>query len=344
MSEAPKGLRGWTRWPGLAAAAAYAGMKAFVRWDRGRGDPERVGSFADSAGPSLYATAPDGRRIHASVSGEGEDAVFCVHGWCCRGDFFHYQRALAAGRKVITVDLRGHGGSDPDAGGGHSVEKFAADLRAAVDAVAPRRFVLVGHSMGGYVSFTFHRLFWEEYSGRLAGLVVLDSTGIRLFDGVPGGERLRGLLRRPAVYGALGRLAARPRFLEWALARLKGTDLAYFLFRVLGFGPRPSPSMLGNIIEMTLGGPVPALLMDIPACLDYEGEGGLSEVRAPVLLVTGNKDFIANASTNRRTLERLADAELRVLRSGHGCPLDRHAEVNGAVERFLERVMRDGGG
>lgn len=342
MTASSNTAPGWSKWPVLAAATAYAGMKAFVRWDRGRDDPEGVGSFADSAGESLYVTAPDGRRIHASVSGEGEDAVFCVHGWCCHGDFFHYQRALAAGRKVVTVDLPGHGRSDPETELEYSVDKFAEDLRAVVDAVDPRRFVLMGHSMGGFTSFAFHRLYAGEYGERLAGLVILDSTGIWLFDGVPGGDRLRGLLRSPGVYGALGKLARNPRFLEEAISRLKGTDLVYFLFRVLGFGPRPSPSMLDNIIEMTLGGPVPTLLMDAPACLEYEGESGLAGVEVPVLLITGTKDSFTNAATNRHTLDRLADAELQVFRSGHGCPLDRHEEVNEAVERFLERVMKDG--
>ena len=164
-----------------------------------------------------------------------------------------------------------------------------------------------------------------------------------LFDGVPGGGKLRGLLRSPAVYGALGKLARNPRFLEGTISQLKGTDLVYFLFRVLGFGPRPSPSMVDNIIEMTLGGPVPTLLLDAPACLEYEGASGLAGVEVPVLLVTGTKDYFTNAATNRHTLDRLADAELEVFRSGHGCPLDRHVEVNDAVERFLGKVMKDGG-
>jgi pimeloyl-ACP methyl ester carboxylesterase len=333
----------WAEWPVLAAATAYTAMKAYVRWDRGRDDPERGCSFADSAGESLYVTTPDGRQVHASVSGEGPDAVFCVHGWCCHGDFFHYQRELAVGRKVVTVDLRGHGRSDPETEFEYSVDKFAEDLRAVVDAVNPRRFVLMGHSMGGFTSFTFHRLFAGEYGRRLAGLVILDSTGMWLFDGVPGGGKLRGLLRNPAIYGALGKLARNPRPLEAAISRLKDTDLVYFLFRVFGFGPRPSPAMLDGIIEMTLGGPVSTLIMDAPACLEYEGAGVLPGVEEPVLLVTGTKDFFTNAATNRHTLDKLAHAELAVFRSGHGCPLDRHAEVNDAVERFLERVMKDGG-
>lgn len=333
----------WAEWPVLAAVTAYAGMKAFVRWDRGRPDPERGSSMADSAGKPLFVTTRDGRSIYAGVSGEGEDAVFCVHGWCCHGDFFHYQRELAEGRKVVTVDLRGHGRSDPETELEYNMDKFAEDLRAVVSAVNPRRFVLMGHSMGGFTILSFYRLYAEEYGRRLAGLIALDSTGMWLFDGVPGGGRLRGVLRQPAVYRAVAKVASNPRLPEAVISRLKGTDLVYFLFRVFGFGPRPSPTMVDNIIEMTLGCPMPTILMDAPACLEYEGTDILPGVDVPVLLVTGNKDFFTNAATNRHTMERLGDAELKVFRSGHGCPLDRHEEVNRAIGSFLNRVMNDGG-
>jgi pimeloyl-ACP methyl ester carboxylesterase len=326
-------------------ALLYAGMKAAARLDRRRPDPERGRSFADSRGRPLRAVTRDGRTVHADVRGSGDAALVCAHGWCCSGDFFHYQRELAEkvpGLRVVTVDLRGHGSSPAEPGLEYSVEKYAEDLRAVVEELGVSRFVLMGHSMGGFASFAFCRLFGEEYRGRLAGVVSLNSTGIHLFHGVPGGVRLRGLLRSPRFYRLLERLAARHRLLERLLGLLSRSDLVYLLYRFIGFGPRPSPQMLDNIISMTLGGPVPTMLLDARACLEYSCEEALPGIEVPVLLVAGSKDYLVSKATNLETCSRLRRAALRVFRSGHGCPLDRHEEVNQAVADFLLEVLGEG--
>jgi len=329
----------------LLAALLAAGLRLLALLDRRRADPDRGTSFADSRGTEGRTRTRDGREIRFDVRGSGDDALICAHGWCCNGDFFHYQRKLAeelSGVRVVTVDLRGHGGSQPEPARLYSVEKYAEDLRAVVEELKPSRFVLMGHSMGGFAAFTFCRLFGSEYAERLAGIVSLNSTGIHLFHGIPGGAGLRRTLRSPRFYRLLERLAGRPRFLEAVLERLRRSDLIYLLFRFIGFGARPSPTMIGNIMAMTLGGPVPTMVMDARACLEYEAADSLPRVDVPVLLVAGSKDYLVSPATNRETLSRLKHAELAVFPSGHGCPLDRHEEVNRAVGRFVAAVLGRG--
>jgi pimeloyl-ACP methyl ester carboxylesterase len=58
---------------------------------------------------------------------------------------------LRTSRRAVAIDLHGMGGSAPAADGDYSVQGFADDVAAAVDALGIKRFVLVGHSYGGYV-------------------------------------------------------------------------------------------------------------------------------------------------------------------------------------------------
>ena len=66
---------------------------------------------------------------------------------------------------VVLPDLRGHGNS-PVPEGEYSMETMAADVTALMDTLKIEKAIIVGHSMGGYVSFALARYF----PGRLMGL------------------------------------------------------------------------------------------------------------------------------------------------------------------------------
>jgi pimeloyl-ACP methyl ester carboxylesterase len=69
--------------------------------------------------------------------------------------------------------LRGHGKSDPARDKDYSIEALANDIDSVAKALGLKRFVLVGHSLGGSVSI--------EYAGRhpemVAQLLLADPSG-----------------------------------------------------------------------------------------------------------------------------------------------------------------------
>jgi pimeloyl-ACP methyl ester carboxylesterase len=71
---------------------------------------------------------------------------------------------------VITYDQRGHGASDyprdPDA---YSIRHALGDMAGLLDAVGAEQAVLMGHSLGGYLSLAFH----TAHPERVAGLVLV---------------------------------------------------------------------------------------------------------------------------------------------------------------------------
>lgn len=94
----------------------------------------------------------DGIRIHYVDEGDGEP-VLLLHGHTFDRRIWDdvVPGLLAAGKRVLRPDLRGHGLSDrPEKGYHHS--HHAADMVALLDAVGVEAVTVVGYSVGGAVA------------------------------------------------------------------------------------------------------------------------------------------------------------------------------------------------
>ncbi|NLV79219.1 MAG: alpha/beta hydrolase [Rhodococcus sp.] len=117
-------------------------------------------------------TDVDGASISYRAWGEaGRPGVVLVHGGMAHSRWWdHIGPQLAAGRRVVALDLSGHGDSDHRED--YSLDAWAAEVLAVAAAGGiDGRPVLIGHSMGGIVSFAASHL----HGDRLAGVVILDS-------------------------------------------------------------------------------------------------------------------------------------------------------------------------
>ena len=95
--------------------------------------------------------------LHIEARGTGPAVVF-THGFGRTGATWASQSAALAGdHHVVTWDLRGHGRSDTPAAD-YTREDALADLGAVVDAAmatSGEPVLLVGHSLGGYLSLAY---------------------------------------------------------------------------------------------------------------------------------------------------------------------------------------------
>lgn len=129
---------------------------------------------AEATGPSAQKVEIGGRLLRYLDLGEGGTPLVLVHGF--GGDLNNWlfnQPALAAERRVIALDLPGHGES-----GKHLQNGDAQELSQAVldllDHLDLDRVHLAGHSMGGLVSLTVA----GQAPERVASLTLIASAGL----------------------------------------------------------------------------------------------------------------------------------------------------------------------
>ena len=95
------------------------------------------------------------------------------HGYGATSAMWRGQRkALAADHTLVTWDMRGHGQSgSPEDESEYSARRTVEDMAAILDALDVDRATIGGHSLGGYMSLEFHRVYEE----RVSGLLIVDT-------------------------------------------------------------------------------------------------------------------------------------------------------------------------
>ncbi len=117
-----------------------------------------------------YVTV-NGAQIFYQVAGTGTPLLL-IHGFPLSGALFQGQLAGLSSRfQVITPDLRGFGkSSTPSAYG--SIEQYASDMLAFMNALHIQRAVIGGHSMGGQVTLELY----HQAPQRFLGMILIDTN------------------------------------------------------------------------------------------------------------------------------------------------------------------------
>jgi len=107
---------------------------------------------------------------NVKVEGEGPPIVL-IHGFSAALDWWDdIAPALAANRRVIRLDLIGHGGTEAPLSG-YQIERQAKLVAAVLDKLGVDRVTVIGHSMGGEVATALT----EANPARIEQLVLIDS-------------------------------------------------------------------------------------------------------------------------------------------------------------------------
>ncbi len=339
MARAGGETRKRSRLPKAALVAAGA-LPAVVRRLDHRRPFDGVGFEEDLELEHHEVTSADGTPIHITVTGAGDRTVFMVHGWVCNEATFRFQQSfLGDSFRIVTVELRGHGKSGVPESLDYHPERLAEDLLAAVEYIDPPRFALVGFSLGGFTSMTFTRRFGSRFEGRLKGIVLLDSSGLPLTDGIIGGPLLKRLYPFP-VGTFLEFAGRRGHLLDWARRLVADTSWAYLVVRFFAFGRSPQGRYVERQRETTFDTCMTTMLLGAKACMDYGVEEFLPEVAVPVLLLVGERDRLTGLKANRRTAGLLPDARLVTFPDAGHCALyERRESLNRELRDFLDEVL-----
>jgi 3-oxoadipate enol-lactonase len=115
-----------------------------------------------------------GRKIHYDLAGPETGPTLCItHSLASDGGMWGEQMAplLSAGWRVLRIDMRGHGGSDPVAGD-YTMDALADDAAAVLEALELRNVHYMGLSIGGM----FGHSLALRHGARLKSLMFCDTA------------------------------------------------------------------------------------------------------------------------------------------------------------------------
>jgi non-heme chloroperoxidase len=252
-----------------------------------------------------------GVKLHWAESGRrrGEPLLF-LHGW--PDSWFTFSRVwahLPIGQRALAIDQRGFGESDhPDSG--YAISELADDVLAFLDAADLDRVTLVGHSYGSFVA----RCFAIAHPECVSRLVLIGT-------GVPAAN--------PVLRELQTTLAELPDPIPREFAREFQASTAY--------RPLP-PEFFERIVDESLKIPSPLWRVMIDRLLEYDDAARLGEIRAPTLLLWGERDALFSRADQHRFLEALPSATLTVYEETGHCPNWERPE---RVARDIDAFVRD---
>ncbi|GAB2933890.1 alpha/beta fold hydrolase [Streptomyces heilongjiangensis] len=227
-----------------------------------------------------------------------------LHGWTANRHRWDHQLAhFSAERRVIRLDLRGHG--DSTGAGVRTIAELADDVLALLDHLEVERFVLVGHSMGGMISQTIAL----AHPGRVERLVLVNSIGRMTY------SRGRGLLMA---------VSTKVPFKLFVAANIQRA-----------FAPGHPREEIREYIRASSATPREVVMTLYGAMRAFDVLDRLGEIRIPTLLVHGYHDIQLPVSQMLRMAKAYPDAEVRVLDAGHELPVEKPAELTAILDRFL---------
>jgi pimeloyl-ACP methyl ester carboxylesterase len=328
---------------GLGVAGAAVTGRASVRRHRARPDPEAEVPLGllppEDLGP---VGSFDGTELAVRAAGpESAPALLFAHGITQDLTTWHYQwRAFSGRYRCILFDHRAHGRSGRPPTGDYSLRAIGHDLRAVMDRAAPDGpVVLIGHSMGGMAIVSLADLHPEEFGGRVAGVVLVDTAVSDVVKEAMGvlGVRLERLSRAFA-----DRYLNHPERVEWVRRNVRrhGTDLGFLIGRATNFGPDASAAQIDHVTRISSDAPIEVWTHMLRSLIDMDLRHALGHITVPSLVVVGDRDTLTPKTSAVAIRRALPDARAYVLtRAGHLAMMERHRVFNELLEEHLDRVF-----
>jgi pimeloyl-ACP methyl ester carboxylesterase len=281
---------------------------------------------------SLRLRTNGGLALHAIEWHPEGSAVLLLHGFANDARVWDdVARALTPSRRIVALDLRGHGDSDWAPDGDYRTRAHVADVVDAIRALGLERASIVGHSLGGSIGIRLA----AEHPQLVDRLVVVD-TGPRLN---PTGVRH---LRRDVANGR--HFFASGEEYESYLARLYPLARPETLARMRRYGLRERSD---GRFEMKFD-PAMRSRFRRDAATEQRSEQRswryLSQIRCPTLVARAAASAILSAETAETMVhEVLASGELSIVeRSGHAVMVDNPAGLAASIDRFLGQRRAEG--
>ncbi len=336
----------WRTWAMLAGAIVCLGWSFGgalpIKWMLGNVNGKHPVVIPPTK--SMVVVRPDGSKLHVDIFGkaEGPTLIF-THGWTLNGSAWDYLKAdLAKQYRLVTWDLPGLGKSKGPTAGELSLEKFANDLEAVLNATAAKEdAVLVGHSIGGMTLQTFCRLFPHHLGNAVKAIVLVHTTYTNPVRTNFASTFMTAIEKPLIVPLNYLMIAVAPYFWlsNWQ-SYLNGSS--HLTSRFTSFTGKQTSSQLDHAALMGASAWPATVARGNLAMLDFDEQQALPQIPIPVLVIAGEQDRMTVRSASNRIESLLPNDRPFTIEGGHLGYWEYSERVVEAISQFVEQTT-DGG-
>lgn len=253
----------------------------------------------------------NGTMLYYREAGEGRLAVF-IHGFPLDHSVWLDQLSgLGHVRRCVAVDLRGFGRSDPVIESTLTMEVFADDVAALIEALGADQADIVGISMGGYVALAL----WELRPNLVRSLALFDTRAT--------GDSAEAKAARGALIDALvtrGRVEVAAELVPSLLA------------------PGPPAAVKARLRSMVEGTRYETMVAAIEGMRDRPDRSALlPTISVPSLVGGGEQDLLTPPTVVRALAAGIPGARTVIVPgAGHLPPIERPSGLNEALIELFE--------
>jgi pimeloyl-ACP methyl ester carboxylesterase len=267
----------------------------------------------------------NGIETYYEVRGVGPPLVL-VHGAFVDCRMWEPQIAYFAQRyQVVRYDLRGHGQTGETLETKYSIDLFADDLQALLDALGLGEVILCGLSLGGMIAQSFV----VRHTDQLRALILADtavSVSLTLSD-----KFQRYILAPKWLMLATIRWMSVPRFVDFSVKLAQWTRSSDWFGR--------DPETAEYVRQAMLNTSTPEYLKIYDAIYDFKLMD-LATINVPTLILNGEHESKSVFRHTEEMLKLIPNAEAHVIPgAGHTSNMEKPEAFNERVDAFLSKMV-----
>lgn len=265
----------------------------------------------------MPTASANGITMNYTDSGGSGTPVVLLHAFPFNSSMWEPQLdSLGDKFRFIVPDLKGFGATEaPEGESAYSMDSYADEVKAIVDAAGLDRFVLAGLSMGGYIALAYMR----KYADGVSGLVLADT---RAEADPPEGKEKRSNQQKQVLQDGTAGL----------IEGLTGALLAE--------STRSNKPDVVKKVQAAMDNPAAGFIGALEAMKNrIDSTEGLAKIDVPTLVIVGENDGITPPEAARKLHEHIGGSQLVVIpEAGHISNMEAPEAFNGALGEFLNRL------
>jgi non-heme chloroperoxidase len=274
----------------------------------------------EPTGVETYINCPDGTKLRTVSAGEGQTIVL-AHGFggTLRDWNLVFNQLVKEGHRVIAFEQRGHNKSSVGKDGISSMA-MSSDYKTVLEHYDVKSAVLVGHSMGGFLTVKFLLDYANIAKERVHSALIMSS-----FAGDISRDNEQNKMQIPMIEkGYLQSILKVP-----SLATLFGASL-------IG---KPNKAIVQSSLDNTKCQNYNQLIPILKAFVDENYYNRLGEITIPCTILVGSEDKTAPAFLSENLAKGIPHAQLlKIEGRGHLLNWEAPNEVCGFIKGLLPKV------